>query len=410
MKRHRQIHLIFTLYFILLLGKTVVASTMDVEGKAIINGNLPLARELAYQDALRQASLSSNVQVYSSSSVDTKGAITDSMQLRTSQFIESSEIIHESIKDNILTLTIRAKTNDVGDSCNFTASQYRKKIAATFFPLQHGEHLGVIDYYGFDKGISTEILKRLSKTGNFLTHEANDITLYEKPSQAPFISKKTATGDTLLSQIALNQNVQYIISGVIRDLSTELESERNQYIPYLPSFNSFMGIQRKAKKRNLIIDFFLHDTLTGELLSKTHYSHSISDYNVIPEQAIAFGTKAFFDTAFGRLFDRIINLETANIQRLLSCRPFTMKVIDQKNGKLYLDAGISNKVRAGDILTIYIPDKPGEVFGVTGSVDQFGSPKTTIKINQVYPAYSTAIAESGNFTHQDIINGYLLAW
>ncbi len=332
------------------------------------------------------------------------------MQVRSSQKIEKSEIIGESIKDDILTITIRATTNDKSDACNFRASQYRKKIAATLFQMQYPAHLGITDFYDFDKGISTEILNRLSKTGNFLTREASDLSLYEDLSQAPFITKVTDTDDTLLSQIALNRNVQYVISGVIRDLSAQLESDKNKYTSYLPSFNAFMGFQRKATKRNIVIDFFLHDTLTGELLSKTHYAHSIEEDNVIPEQAIAFGTKAFFDTAYGRLFDRILNLETANIQRVLSCRPFTMKVIDQKDGKLYLDAGISNKVHAGDVLTVYIPDKPGEVFGVTGTVDQFGFPKTTIKIDKVFPAYSTAIPESGFFSNQDIINGFLIAW
>ena len=395
---------------ILLFGKLTYASTIETQGSAVIEESITQARAAAHQDALRQAALSAGVQVSGLSSIATDGKMTDSMQIRTSQFIDSSEIINEHINNGIITVTIRAEINSVGNTCNFPAAQYRKKIAATVFPMIHPEHLGIIDFYSFDKGISTEVLKRLSATGNFLTREANDITLYDDPRQAPFISSVTTTDDSLLSQIAAERDVQYIISGVIRDLSFQLENEQLTEIPFLPSFNTFWGNQRKATKRNLLIDFFLHDTLTGELLSKTTYSHSITAADAIPEQTIAFGSKAFFDSSYGKLFSRVLNQEVANIQRLLSCRPFTMRVIDQKDGKLYLDAGINNKVKAGDILTIYIPDKPGEIFGVTGKTDQFGSPKTTIKIDKVYPAYSTATPESGRFTTQDIINGYLIAW
>jgi len=270
----------------------------------------------------------------------------------------------------------------IQNSCNFPAMQYRKKIAATLFPMTHPEHLGIIDYYDFDKSISTEILKRLSKTDSFLTREANDITLYDDPLQAPFISKKTIADDTLLSQIASNRDVQYVISGVIRDLSIGLEKEYLKDAPFLPSFNTFWGNQRMADQRNVVIDFFLHDTLTGELLSKKTYAHSISGIDIVPDMATAFGTRAFYDSKIGKLFSDILDQEVKNIQQLLSCRPFTMRVIDQKDGKLYLDAGMSNKVKAGDILTIYIPDIPGETFGVVGKTDQFGSPKTTIKIDK----------------------------
>ncbi|MFK5987116.1 MAG: flagellar assembly protein T N-terminal domain-containing protein [Pseudomonadota bacterium] len=406
----KNIHLYILFFVASLFSTSIVATTIEVQGHAIINDSITQARSNAYQDALRQAALSAGVQVSSLSSIAVDGQITDSLQIRSSQFIESSEIINEKIKDNILTLTIRAELNSYGTSCNFPAAQYRKKIAATFIPMIHPEHLGVIDFYDFDKAISTEILKRLSRTGNFLTREANDISLYEDPNQAPFISKTSISNDTLLSQIADNRDVQYVISGVIRDLSYELESERLKQAPFFPSFTTFWGNQRKANKRNLLIDFFLHDTLTGELLSKTSYSHSVTNTDVLPERAIAFGTKAFFDTSYGQLFSRVLNQEVANIQRILSCRPFTMRIIDQKQGKIYLNAGLSNKVKAGDILTVYFPDKPGEVFGVKGTVNQFGQPKTSIKIDKVYPAYSTAIPESGSISYQDIINGFLIAW
>jgi len=369
--------------FLVLLGNLANAAAVENQGKAAIKNRISQERITKNQKLLTPKSTSEEAPVIKVPSV------------------------------KVSTVTVPSPTaapSLIKNSCNFPATHYRKKIAATLFPMIHPEHLGITDYYDFDKSISTEILKRLSRTNHFLTREANDISLYDDPLQAPFISKMTIADDTLLSQIASNRDVQYVISGVIRDLSVGLESEYLKDAPFIPSFNTFFGNQRMADKRNVVIDFFLHDTLTGELLSKKTYAHTISGTDVIPDMATAFGTRAFYNSNIGKLFSEILNQEVKNIETILSCRPFTMKVIDQKDGKLYLDAGISSNIKAGDVLTIYIPDKPGETFGVVGKTDQFGSPKTTIKIEKVYPAYSTAIPESGRFSQQDIINGYLLAW
>jgi len=377
--------LLFIIKFcLILLANQTFAATVEKQNKPVVKNKMEMQKMKAEMNEL----------------------------LREKKPSETTPVIKvPSVK--VSTVTVPSPTaapSLIKNSCNFPATHYRKKIAATLFPMIHPEHLGIIDYYDFDKSISTEILKRLSRTNHFLTREANDISLYDDPLQAPFISKRTIADDTLLSQIASNRDVQYVISGVIRDLSVGLENKYLKDAPFIPSFNTFFGNQRLADKRNVVIDFFLHDTLTGELLSKKTYAHTISGADIIPEMATAFGTRAFYNSNIGKLFSEILNQEVKNIETILSCRPFTMKVIDQKNGKLYLDAGISSNIKAGDVLTIYIPDKPGETFGVVGKTDQFGSPKTTIKIEKVYPAYSTAIPESGRFSQQDIINGYLLAW
>ncbi|MBF0266145.1 MAG: flagellar assembly protein T N-terminal domain-containing protein [Gammaproteobacteria bacterium] len=399
------------LFLQLCLNNQLYALTVEAEGSAeIVDNNISLAREIAHQSALRQAAMTAGVEVFSETSSDNMGAIRDSLQLRSHQNITSSKIIYEDINENILTVTIEAKIVEAEQSCDFTTSQYRKRIAATYFPILHPEHIAVTDFYNMDKGVSRLILKKLRLTGNFLTREASDINFYDTPEQAPYISQEETTDDNLLTRFANHRNVQYVISGIIRDLSTTIEQTHYFENRYLPTFKSFMGHKPELESRNIGIDIFVHDTLSGELISQNSYSKKVHGSFVIPKQSIAFGSGAFLNTEFGRTFDQIINEEVKKIEKLLSCRPFTMKVIDQKDGNLYLDAGLSSKVKVGDILTIYTPDIPGDVFGVKGKTAQFGSPKTTIRIEKVYPAYSTARADVGTFTNQDIINGYLIAW
>lgn len=401
----------FVFLLLVLFSTPSYALTIDAEGSAeIIDNNVSLARNIAHQNALRQASMSAASEVFSTTSSDNMGAITDSLQVRTHQKIASSKIIYEDIEDNILTVTIEATISDSEHSCHFTSSQYRKRIAATYFPMINPQHIGVNDFYNFDKGISRVLLNKLRLTGNFLTREASDISLYEDPLQAPYISQEELTDDNLLTRFAHHRNVQYVISGVIRDLSTEIEKSHYRDSQFLPTFKTFIGSKPALDRRNIGIDIYVHDTLTGELVSQNSYRKNVKGSDVIPDRAIAFGSGAFFNTEFGRTFNNILNIEVQRIKELLSCRPFTMKVIDQKDGKLYLNAGLSSNVKVGDILTVYTPDIPGEVFGIKGKTNQFGSPKTTLRIEKVYPAYATARAESGTFTQQDIINEFLIAW
>jgi len=389
----------------------VFAITVEAEGSAeIIDNNISLAREVAHQSALRQAAMNAGVEIFSETTSQDMGAISDSVQLRSHQNITSSRIIYEDINDKILTVTIEATVKEAEQACHFTSSQYRKRIAATYFPILSPENIAVTDFYNIDKGISTLILKKLRETGNFLTREASDINLYDDAHQAPYISQETITDDNLLTRFAYHRNVQYVISGVIRDLSYEIENTHYLDSQFLPTFKTFIGSKPEIESRNIGIDIFVHDTLSGELISQNSYSKKVHGSSVVPKQSIAFGSGAFMNTKFGQAFNQIIDEEVKKIEELLSCRPFTMKVIDQKDGKLYLDAGLSSNVKVGDILTIYTPDIPGDVFGIKGKTSQFGSPKSTIRIEKVYPAYATARADIGTFTQQDIINGYLIAW
>lgn len=395
------------------------AAEIKSEGSAqIVNNNLVQARFEAYQDALRNAAISAGANISSSTSYDSDEGMTDSIQIRTSQSIQSSEIISESIASGLLTVQIIAQISDQNinqKSCDSPAANYRKRIAAVFFPMQSPQQLDVVDYYDFDKGVGKELLRRLALTDDFVTREAEHINLYPQIDTAPYIEETdTASGDSFLTALEKELKVQYVISGVIRDLSyADFNNDVN--LPFGLSFDrdtfvSLIKQPKKAKKRNLVIDFYLHDTLTEELISKHHYSYSIDDSVVKPERATAFGTREFFDSDYGKLFDKVLDLETKAIQKVLACRPFTMKIVDQDKKNIYLDAGKNTRVQKGDVLTLFHADKEGQSFDSQSFKKQFGWPKSTIKIIKVFPSYSIATSTTRQVVHLDKNSEYILVW
>ena len=300
-------------------------------------------------------------------------------------------------------------------SCNFPAAHYKKRIAAVFFPMQHPQDIDVVDYYDFDKGVGKELLQRLALTDDFLTRQAEHINLYPQIDAAPYIEETdTASGASLLSTVEKELKVQYVISGVIRDLSYA-DFNNNVNLPFGLSFDrdkfvSLIKQPKKPKKRNLVIDFYLHDTLTEELISKHRYSYSIDNTEVKPDRSIAFGTKEFFNSAYGQLFDKVLNLETQAIRKVLACRPFTMKIVDQDQKNIYLDAGRNSRVQKGDILTLFDADKEGHSFDSQSFRKQFGWPESSIKIIKVFPSYSIATSVDRQVVHLDKNSEYILVW
>ena len=85
-----------------------------------------------------------------------------------------------------------------------------------------------------------------------------------------------------------------------------------------------------------------------------------------------------------------------------------MKVLDQKNNKIYLDAGQNSKIKAGDILTLYYADEEGESFDSNSSRKQFGWPKQRIKIIKVFPSYAIANSNDKQVIHLKKNQDYIL--
>ncbi|MCU7833776.1 MAG: hypothetical protein KZQ83_00880 [gamma proteobacterium symbiont of Taylorina sp.] len=314
-----------------------------------------------------------------------------------------------------------AEVEEKSPVCELPSALYRKKIAAVYFPVQNPQHLDVVDYYDFDKGIGKELLRRLALSGDYLVKEAEHINLYPEVNIAPYIAEKeTLSNRSLLSSIERKFNVQYVISGVIRDLSYS-NINNNIKLPFGLSLDrdKFVSLHKqpkKPKKRNLVIDFYVHDALTEELISQRRYSESIDDSIVKPDHSIAFGTKEFFDSDYGKIFDKVIQLETDSIKKNLACQPYAMKILDQDKKdrrdkrNIYLNAGHNTRIKTGDILTMQRADREGGSFNSNSHRKQFGLAESSIKIIKVYPSYSVATSASEQVIHLERNTEYLLFW
>lgn len=380
---------------------TASATMVEAEGSAVIvDGNIGAARLAAYQNALRQASMMQGARINSLYSTNMDQQVLDSIQVRSSSHVSKADIISESIEGKTITLHIQAELQGSGDRCELTAGQYRKKVAATYFSLLDGADLSINDYYGFQRGIPTELLQRLSASGNFLVRDASHQSLHQDPLDYTTISGTGVPSRPLINNLLIKDGIQYVISGVIRDLGPEPPPSGPN-----SSVSANLGFEWKPRWRNLEIEFFIHDAYTGELMARHRYAKRARG-EILPKQATRFGTRDFYRSTYGKLFEEVLEQETTAISKLLSCRPSIAKVLNLQKDHLYIDLGRDTKIEKGDTVTIYKSGIQGPVFGVEGSSHQFSEPDATITILQVYPGYSVAQFNEGE--KLDLIAGEYL--
>ncbi len=346
-----------------------------------------------------------NAKVNSTYATQLGSNIVDSIQVRSSSHISRADIIDEHITGGIITLLVSVVVEENAGSCgNFDNNSFRKKIAAVYFPLLDAAQVGTNDYYGFQRGIPTELLQRLSASGGFLVRDASDQSLHHDPLNATSIASNGNKIRPIVNTLLDNLGVQYVISGVIRDLGHELppglrltrnfelfNTEWNPLgVSFKPSWRgieSELGLKWQPNERNIEIEFFIHDAYTGELLARHRHAKIVKGY-VKPDQPVRFGTYAFYNEPYGQAFSEILNQEVAAIKRLLSCREFSVKVLGEDENYLYIDMGRDTLIKKGDTITLYKSERQGPVFGVDGGSYQFSEPSVSANVIHVYAGYS----------------------
>lgn len=400
----RSIFLIVTL--LCFCGTATFAATVEVKGSAVItNGDIGSARLAAYQNALRQATMMQSAKVNSTYATGLGSNVVDSIQVRSSALVTQAHIVDEHITGEVITLLVSATVEDSNSNCrNLNNNSYRKKITAVYFPLLDTAQNGTNDYYGFQRGIPTELLQRLSASGDFLIRDASNQSLHHDPLNATSIASNDEQIRPIVNTLQDNLGIQYVISGVIRNLGHELPPKINitrkfelfnrewnpigiSLKPSWRGIESELGLKWQPNERNIEVEFFIHDAYTGELLARHRHAKLVKGH-VKPDQPMRFGTSEFYQEPYGQAFSEVLTQEAIAIKQLLTCQESSVKVLGQDDNYLYIDMGRDTLIKKGDMITLYKSERLGPVFGVDGGSYQFSEPSTTADVIRVYAGYS----------------------
>lgn len=254
---------------------------------------------------------------------------------------------------------------------------YRKKVAATRFHVVNS--LQVEDIADIWSGYPLELLRRLETLGGVLPLNSVSSLL---PDGQP--NPDSPANREMVRRIAEQSGSQFVISGVILDAGANSDGVRRAERAWpWPNFKP------EPSARRLEVEIFLHDGLTGVLISR-HRDSALASEKVLVGRDKPFASSAFFDTPFGQAVARVLNVQVEAINTELARQPFMANIVRIEGKKVFLDAGGASGLTPGSRLTVYRKNPAVPVNALAGRSAP-GIPETsaaTLTLFQVQPLFS----------------------
>lgn len=344
---------------------SITSRQATVHGSApITDAGVAAARQAAINDAIANASLQlkrNNASTMLTSDVK----VVDEWQEEGIYHVQALAVLSEK------------------QSCR---SAYRKKIVATAFPVMNPDQISGIESQDLFSGIPREISNRLMQSGDFIARNMTSTVLYSRPDLAPETASFGSYSESVLLNIALQHDAQFVLSGVIRDFKIE----STEYMRGSGAFAMLKWAMRDyIARRSIGIDVFVHDGYTGALLFQHRYTDSIIGDVSLPA-GYTVGSERFESSPAGHKISEIIHQASEDIQQLFGCYPFAARITRVDNNRITVAAGAQDKIKVGDKFMVYSA-------GFSASAGMgFTDPIGVLIISEVGPSMAAGNLESGS--------------
>lgn len=389
-----------------LMAGAAQAQPVEAEGTAPITGPVGVAKRLALQDAIRQALMQANAQVSTTTVVSSHGVVSDNVRFTARGNVTNVVILDEWTDESNYYVRIRAQvpaahgavpvvarpraagaTPDETTAMSMprgntdAASQYRRKIAITQFHVL--DRTQIADLPNIEAEIARELKRRLDQDGRVRTVDASQYLLplgdNDLLSQRRILGALPPTEDVgqLATEFAQSLGVQFVVSGVIRD----------------------MGITKHllgAQVRHLEVDVVVHDGITGAEVARHRLNESVVDGGLFdfPTTAPVMNDK-FYASPFGQRVNRVLDKLVGMLVGDLNAQLFTARVIRTEGKQVFFDAGGTANVQVGDVLSAYQLE-PRSVNDLAGqrALGFSEKPTTVLVVTQVQRLFSVGELDS----------------
>ena len=403
MLRHFHFYFI-SLMSILLCQSAIAATTIEAVGQAIVRKNdMGKAREEAIADAKQQASLQAAAFISSTQQIENGILEIDNMRVSTLSSITNVEILDETMHGNTLHVHIKADIN-IEEACENgnTGNSFRKNVAITAFPLENPAQANLGGLRNIESIIASQIANRLNQQPNIFALNAGHLRVHQDLSTAATRQLDDGTLTTMMDNTQ-QLDAQYIVAGVIRDLSMlspGVVQEKNWLV------DTYNRLDYKSDKhlRHFSIEVFIYDGFSGTLLEQMSYETQ-GMWNLDNSTKTGFATPAFLQSDYGQKIDQLLNSAAHDLSQSLRCFPFSARITRAENSDIWINAGKSSGLRRGDRLAIY---RKSMFYNPTGnSTTELTNTRFTLTITDIQPtsAHGTmnASASQENIQPDDIV-------
>ncbi len=393
-------------FFLLCLSMTAQALSVEAEGRALIrNQDLESARQEALRNASQQALLQAGAHVSSSQTINQGVLSVDNLRVRSVGNLTNIKVIDERVEGGLFILVIRADV-EAEESCQQgSGSNYLRSTAVAAFPIQDQTQANLGALHNAQQAISKLISDSLSQQGDLRAMNASHLSVHNSLSTAS--SQQLSHGPiTETLDNFKDLDVQFVISGVIRDLNMYDPSRNTEgnYFKYLYDSADYRGRQHM---RNFAVEVFIHDGFTGALLFNRSYREG-GIWALEDHAKTGFGTAAFLNTDYGQKVNALVRNISKDLNKQLRCEPFRARVVRTKGNSITFNAGAIVGIRPGDKLTVYRKSTFYDQQNIPHV--RLENSRHTLIVSEVHPLFSegklSADTEQENIQQDDV----LLAW
>lgn len=322
---------------------------VEATGRAeIVYGDEHSARVRAMRDAIRNASMQVSSRVRSAQTVQDGRLTVDHLRVHSAAQVTQVEVLSERVHQGELELNIQARVSENHMCSNHVVNDFAKSAAVTGFPLVDPTQATIGHLGSVDRLMAAQLVNAMNTDSRLRALDASHLALYSSVSSAP--TQMTAR-NTLTRAIDTAQDlgVQFVISGVIRDLGME---EVTREVRDDEGLLAHFGVGRTTNQRHLVLDVYVHDGYSGELVFQSRYAaKGLWDFR--SNERVGFGTPAFFSSDFGEQTRHLIQRIVRDLQETVQCQPFMASIAQVSGQRLYIDMGAESGLRPGDDLSVY---------------------------------------------------------
>jgi len=375
-------YLFITLF--LLISLAAKAKEITAVGSAVVGPDLEMSRDLAVQDAIRQASLEMGGSVHSSQMLVDGLVTSDQVEVKTDGRFRHVRILKEEIAHGIIEVKIRAEFVE-GHACPVNAGNgYRKAVAVAGFALQSPKEASLGRLDKIEQRLSSVVANTLNGRHRLRAMDAGHVLLFSSVDRAP-ASQNNLQRLTTSVELSKELGAQFVVSGVIRDLSMinpDADVPRSWDAPL-----DLLGLSRQKRDRNFVLDVYVHDGISGSLMfQNTYAAKGVWEHDNYTKAG--FATPMFWKTDFGKQVKHLVSKLVDDLNDNLGCQPYMAKIIETRGDYIRLDTGSSIGMRPGDELTVfrtrtfYNQDNEGLI--------ELNDTKVKATITQVQPRFAVA--------------------
>lgn len=336
----------------LLITSQANALTVQARGQAVIvNGDLSTARNIAIKRAKQQAALQSSAFISTQQQMVQGVIIQDTLSIESLAQVGKAQVLNESISGNILSVLISVNIDTYNKCSNgSTANNYRKRVAIAGFPMIDPGQSKIGKLRNIESSLATELAKRLTGTNGIEALNAGQLMLQPDPSTAATTQLAQGSLTTVLQQTQ-QLDVQYVVSGVVRDLSMLTPSVFRQKNYFIDAYHKQDYLSSRYM-RAFEVDLYIHDGFTGALISQKSY-RTAGRWGTSDRQKFGFASSPFWQLDYGEQVSNELDTMARDITSTLRCNNFSVEISRTNESKIWFKAGRASGIKPGDRFDVY---------------------------------------------------------